>query len=99
MAKRAGDKKTVTALSRRVGDANELEVGMTLYVMAYIDLDSERPYLEVIPWTSIIRWGLFYGLNHRQIEDLITYTRVIDGAILKDRKKKSDGKGNATRTR
>lgn len=63
---------------------------MSLYVMAYIDLDTEREYLQNIPWSSIVRWGLFYSLSHRQIEDLITYTRVIDNAILKDRKKDAE---------
>jgi hypothetical protein len=98
MAKRAKNHSAVKALEAKKGNEAQIEYdGTALYVTAYLDLDTERQFLEVIPWSAIIRWGLYYRLSSRQIEDLITYTRLIDREILKDRKR--DAERDASRTR
>lgn len=96
MARRAKDHKTVAALSEKMKGTGDLEAGMALYVNAYIDLDSEREWLRPIPWSAMVAYSRFYGLNHRQTEDLILYLRMIDADILKERAK--DAERNAARS-
>lgn len=85
-------------LPDRIENAPKLLPGLELYLVAVLDLDSER--LEgQIPWSSIAHYSDFYGFDEWQSEDLFYFVRALDGVILDRRAKKreADAKKNKPR--
>ena len=54
------------------------------YLSAYQDLQHDRPVgmaLGSIPWSSIVAWGKFHGVDDPDdIDELITIIRAIESA-------------------
>ena len=57
-------------------------------------LDTERSYLENIPWSAYVRYGSFYGFTRDQIDWLIEIGFRVDKAILEERSKEQRNRKN-----
>lgn len=80
MALKLGDTPSFDVLNKP-----ELNPGNELYFIAYQELDAERPpgYSATrIPGSKIIEWGLYYGLDGEEIEDLKYAVTQMDIALL-----------------
>jgi hypothetical protein len=65
-------------------NAPELQIGLQLYLQAFLDLDSERTQgLSPIPWLSIRHYGQAYEFDERQTEDLFYFVKKLDIAHMK----------------
>ena len=69
----------------RVMNKPRLATGLVFFIDAFWDLDSERSTLNLdpIPWSKIVRYGEFYGLEKEAIEDLLYLIREADNAYLR----------------
>jgi hypothetical protein len=70
----------------KIANAPELEIGLHLYLQAFLDLDSERSHtngLTAIPWSSVARYAEAFGFDDEQTEDLHYLVRKLDSEHLK----------------
>lgn len=70
----------------RIANAPELEIGLHIYLQAFLDLDSERSHangLTAIPWSSITSYANAFGFDDEQTEDLHYLVRRLDHEHLK----------------
>lgn len=74
--------------------APDMPVEYSLYVTAFLALDSEREYLRPIPWTAKAAYCSFYELDKEQTDYLMELITRVDNAVLVEREKKAkrDGK-------
>jgi len=74
-----------------IQNAPALELGLELYWDAFWDLSTCRPSgfgAGPIPWLAIRDYGLTFGFDDEQLEDLFYLVRVMDNAYLEHYKKK-----------
>lgn len=86
-------------LPDRIENAPKLLPGLEIFLIAVLDLDSER--LEgQIPWSSVAMYADYFQFDEQQAEDLFYFVRSLDHVILERRAKKreADAKKNRTRT-
>lgn len=67
----------------RIKNAPQLKPGLSIFITAFFDLDSERELPRPIPWTSILKYGEFYGFCNELMDDLLYHVRELDSANLK----------------
>lgn len=69
-------------LPDRVTDKPKPGVGLSFYLIAFYDLDTERDLatLQPIPWSSIVAYAKMYEAD---IDDLIYFIRKMDNEYLK----------------
>ena len=70
--------------------------GLDFYFTAFQELQSERPIgmaAGCIPWSSIINWAAFHGLDDPdEVDTLITYTRAMESTMRQhEERKNNDG--------
>jgi hypothetical protein len=68
-------------LPDRIQNAPELDYGLSLYLDAFFDLDSERSHAQgvvMIPFSRIVGYADAYGFDQEQKEDLIYFIRGMD---------------------
>jgi hypothetical protein len=64
----------------------ELRWGLELYYDAFLTLDTERSHgmgWMQIPWSSMVRYAMFYDFTDEQTEHLIIHVRAMDRAYIK----------------
>lgn len=69
----------------RIANAPELQIGLSLYLNAFFDLDSERNSgmsLAPIPWSRIKDYAKAYDFDDEQTEDLLFFVKKMDRAHL-----------------
>lgn len=73
-------------LPDKIANAPELKLGLSLYMQAFFDLDSERSHSSgpsPIPWTSIKQYSEAWDFDEEQTEDLLYLVREMDKFNLK----------------
>ena len=73
-------------LPDRILNAPELRIGLSLYLQAFFDLDSERSHAMAptpIPWTSILMYAQAFEFEEEQKEDLFYFVKALDLLHLK----------------
>ena len=73
-------------LPDRIANAPELKIGLSLYMQAFFDLDSDRTHTlapTAIPWSSIKDYALAWQFDEEQTEDLFYLIRKMDNEHLK----------------
>lgn len=79
------------AIPDRILNAPKLRLGLSLYLSAFFDLDSQRPQgfgLGRIPWLAIREYAAFYELDEEQTDCLLFFIQAMDVAHLKRLEKK-----------
>jgi len=68
----------------RITNKPKLAPGLTLFLEAFYDLDTERSLadLQPIPWSKIVEYGQFHGLGKAEVSDLLYFIREADNAYL-----------------
>lgn len=77
----------------RILNAPELKPGLSLYLQAFFDLDSERPIgftSGKIPFRAVLVYADFYEFDREQTEDLLYFVRNMDDTYLKWLAKKTE---------
>jgi hypothetical protein len=62
--------------------------GDEFYLHAWFELDSERSSgmsIGPIPWSKIVEYGIFHGIDRDVLEPFIQVIRQMDAAYLKKR--------------
>lgn len=65
--------------------APELQLGLELFYSAFWDLTTCRPSgwtVQPIPWSAVVEWGQMHELDAEEMDDLIFYTREMDGEYI-----------------
>ena len=78
--------RTGQPLPDRIANAPTLRLGLSFYLNAFFDLDSERTQgwgLGRIPWLAIQQYAVFYELDEEQTDCLVYFIRAMDSAHLK----------------
>lgn len=73
-------------LPDRIANAPQLQMGLSLYLQAFFDLDCERSHAIAptpIPWTSIAEYAKVFEFDYEQTETLFTVIRQLDAIHLK----------------
>lgn len=86
-------------LPDRIANAPELQLGLSLYLTAFFDLDSERSHSQgvtMIPLSRVRSYAEDYEFDAEQTEDLIFFIREMDTAHCKrvGEKQAAAAKGN-----
>ncbi len=71
----------------------ELDFGLSLYLDAFLELDSERTHFHGptrIPWSSIARYAEFNEFTKEQAENLFFFVRKLDEQVLKEIEEKQE---------
>lgn len=78
--KRFGD-----ATPDRIVNKPKLPAGLIFFLDAFRDLDTERTLTDLcpIPWSKIIMYGEYHGLNAEDVSDLLYLIREADNAYLR----------------
>lgn len=80
-------------LPRKIANAPELDLGLSVYYYAFAELSTDRPLgwngEGRIPWSSIRAWADDYGFVGDQRDDLFHHIREMDEAYLEYRAKKA----------
>ena len=72
-------------LPERIANAPQLQMGLGLFYIAFLDLTSERQVGEAIgaiPWTAIDRWCLANRISGEQREDVFYHVGRLDRAYI-----------------
>ena len=80
----------------RIANAPNLKEGLSFYLQAFFDLDSERSQgfnVGRIPWTAIVTYGRYHGLYRDEIDILVEHIRALDTANLNWIAEKGGGNG------
>jgi len=80
-------------LPKRIQNAPQLEMGLELYWEAFWDLSTCRAVgmgAGPIPWLAIRDYGLTFGLDEDQQEDLVYLVRMMDNAYLTHQSEKGN---------
>jgi len=78
-----------------IEDKPELLPGLSLYLDAFFDLDSERENgfdIGMIKWSSIKMYSEFYNFSEDQTERMFFYIRRMDNVRIEHSKEKNKGK-------
>lgn len=79
-------------LPAKIANAPELELGLHFYMLAFNDLESERPVgMDVgpIPRSAMRDYAIELDLTDEEFDDLYHHVRALDIAYLKHRAKKN----------
>jgi len=79
----------------RIVNAPELQIGLQLYLDAFLHLDSERQSgfgPAPIPWSAIKEYAEYLKLDGEQTSDLFFFVRKMDSAHLERLQAKSQTK-------
>lgn len=72
----------------RIMNAPRLKDGLSLFINAFYDLDSERTYDSntglpfSIPFTAMVTYCNFYSIFGEDAEDMVYYVKEIDSAYV-----------------
>ena len=69
-------------LPERIANSPELQIGLQLYLQAFLNLDSERTD-GPIPWSSIKDYAQAFEFDEEQSDDLFYFVRRMDNEYLK----------------
>lgn len=70
----------------------KLHIGLSIYLDAFFDLDSERSIGMVqgrIPWSKIVMYAQYNSFDEEQSDNLIYFIKKMDTAYLKRSEKKN----------
>lgn len=73
-------------LPSKIANAPRLQLGLSLYIEAFFDLDSERSHgmgLTPIPWTSIASYAIAHEFDEEQTDSLFYHIKRLDTEHLK----------------
>jgi hypothetical protein len=79
----------------RIKNKPYVKYGHEFWWQAYMDLSTERINgmgEGAIPWSAVMRYGMHYGCNFFDLEDLWEIVKHMDVAYLKHREKKMKSK-------
>lgn len=84
-----------------IAPAPELDPELDFYVLAFIDLSTERQYEGgPIPWSSIEEYARVCDLDLEQLTRLHRFTRALDGVVVEHHEKQREAdKKKAERAR
>lgn len=80
-----------------IAEAPVLLPGLELYLEAFKELSTCRPYIGLegvpgpIPWTAIDRYGLAHGFEEEGLDYLVRMTRALDDEFLVYMRKEHGG--------
>lgn len=80
-----------------IAEAPVLLPGLELYLEAFKELSTCRPYIGLegvpgpIPWTAIDRYGLAHGFEEEGLDYLVRMTRALDDEFLVYMRKDNGG--------
>ncbi|MCW2763976.1 MAG: hypothetical protein JWR85_4177 [Marmoricola sp.] len=87
-------------LPDRIANAPELEIGLSLYLDAFFDLDSERSHaagITAIPYSQIRDYANAYDFDAEQTSDLMFFIRNMDTDHMKRLGEKMKALANKTK--
>lgn len=82
-------------IPEKILNAPVLNLGLELFLNAYLDLDCERSHSfgpTPIPWTSVKQYCQFYDFDKELTNDVFYHVRKLDDFNLKRIEKKQSSK-------